>query len=143
MDLFNFKLITPQKIVHEEEVSQLTVPTLNGEITILPNHESMITLVGKGDIVAMVKGEWVPFMAVNGVLKVQNNEVVVLADFAEPVDLISNEEAINKAILRSQQLAKDFENAAMVDFEHFETELARSLTRAHVGEKWRLRKYRK
>lgn len=142
MSLFKFKLITPEKIVHEEEVSQLSLPTENGEITILPNHEPLITLLGKGDIVAKVGDEYVPFVAVGGVVKIENNEVIVLADFAESIDMISSQEAIDEAIARSKQLSLEYENSTDINFEHFQTELARSITRAQIGEKWRIRKYR-
>jgi hypothetical protein len=35
------------------------------------------------------------------------------------------------------------ENKEHVDYEHFEAELERSLTRVKIADKWRTRKYRK
>ena len=69
-------------------------------------------------------------------------EVAILADFAEHVSEISDEK-IEKAKARAIELEKQMENKDHVDFEHFEAELERSLTRVKIADKWRTRKYRK
>jgi F-type H+-transporting ATPase subunit epsilon len=138
----NLKIITPEKLVYEETVNQVTMPTEAGEITVLPGHIPLVTVLGKGDIVAKIHGEDVPLVAVGGFAKISGDEVVILADFAEHVGDITETE-IEKAQNRAQELQKQFENNEIVDFEHFETELARSLARASIGDKWKVRKYRK
>lgn len=140
------KIITPEKLVFEENVEQVTMPTEAGEITVLPGHIPMVTVLGRGDIVAKINGEDVPLVAVGGFAKIDNtggeSEVAILADFAEHVGVITESE-IEKAQARAVELQKQFENNEIVDIEHFETELARSLTRASIGAKWKVRKYRK
>jgi F0F1-type ATP synthase epsilon subunit len=71
-----------------------------------------------------------------------NTEVAVLADFAEHVSELSDM-AIEKAKARAEELKNLMENKEHVDFEHFEAELERSLTRVKIADKWRTRKYRK
>ena len=68
--------------------------------------------------------------------------MVILADFAEHISELSDE-AIEKAKTRASELKKQMENKEVVDFEHFETELERSLTRVKIADKWRSKKYRK
>jgi F0F1-type ATP synthase epsilon subunit len=68
--------------------------------------------------------------------------VAILADFAEHVAEISEAE-ITKAKARSEELRKQAENNEIIDFEHFESELERSLNRVKIADKWRTRKYRK
>ena len=68
-------------------------------------------------------------------------EVAVLADFAEHVAHISDE-VIAKAKARADELQKLMENKDHVDFEHFESELERSLTRVKIADKWKGKKYR-
>jgi hypothetical protein len=51
--------------------------------------------------------------------------------------------AIEKAKARAEELKNLMENKEQVDFEHFEAELERSLTRVKIADKWRTRKYRK
>jgi F0F1-type ATP synthase epsilon subunit len=87
-----------------------------------------------------------PWLLVGGFVEIKkDNEqttVAILADFAEHVSSISDEE-INKAKARAEELRKQAENGEIVDFEHFESELERSLTRIKIADKWRTKKYRK
>jgi F0F1-type ATP synthase epsilon subunit len=83
---------------------------------------------------------------VGGFVEVKNGpegtEVAILADFAEHVENLT-EEAIEQAKTKAEELRIQAENNEVVDFEHFETELERSLTRIKIADKWRTRKYRK
>ena len=84
---------------------------------------------------------------VGGFVEVKTNEqgiteVAVLADFAEHVSELTDEK-IAQAKARAEELRKQMENKEHVDFEHFATELERSLTRVKIADKWRTRKYRK
>lgn len=140
------KIITPEKLILEEEVDQVSFPTPNGELTILPDHIPLISTLSSGDVVAVTNGEHVPMAVAGGFVEIKNDEkgitsVAILADFAEHVSALS-EDVITKAKARSEELRKQAENKEIVDFEHFATELERSLTRAKIGDKWRSRKYR-
>ena len=141
------KIITPEKLILEEMVDQVSIPTTEGEITILPDHIPLIAGLASGDVVAITNSEQVPMAVVGGFLEVKKNdkgdtEVAVLADFAEHVKEISDE-AIEKAKARAEELKKLMENKEHVDFEHFAVELERSLNRVKIADKWRTRKYRK
>lgn len=141
------KIITPERLILEDMVDQVTLPTTEGEITILPNHIPLIAPLKSGDIVATAFGEYIPMAVVGGFVEVRNGEnnmteVAVLADFAEHVADITDE-AIAKAREKSIELQKLAENKDHVDFEHFEAELERSLTRIKIADKWRTKKYRK
>ena len=135
------KIITPEKTVLEEMVDQVTLPTTEGEITILPDHIALVSALTSGDIVAKIGEEYIPMAVVGGFIEIKNNEVAVLADFAEHVKDISDD-VIAKAKARAEELQKMKDNGEIVDFEHFESELERSLTRAKVADKWRNKKYR-
>ena len=141
------KIITPERLILEEMVDQVSLPTTLGEITVLPDHIPLITGLTSGDIVALVNGEHVPMAVVGGFLEVKQDEnkitnVAVLADFAEHVSELG-EEAIEKARARAEELRKQMENKEVVDYEHFAAELERSLTRVKIADKWRTKKYRK
>jgi F-type H+-transporting ATPase subunit epsilon len=141
------KIITPERLVLEEMVDQVSLPTTLGEITVLPDHIPLITGLASGDIVALINGEHVPMAVVGGFLEVKQDEkgttnVAVLADFAEHVSELSDEK-IEKAKARAEELKKIMANKEHVDFEHFEAELERSLNRVKIADKWRTRKYRK
>ncbi|MEK7128529.1 MAG: ATP synthase F1 subunit epsilon [Patescibacteria group bacterium] len=141
------KIVTPERLVLEEMADQVSIPTTEGEITVLPDHIPLIAGLKSGDVVAFVNGEHVPMAVVGGFVEIKKNgndvtEVAVLADFAEHVSEFSDEK-ISQAKARAEELKKQLENKDHVDFEHFEAELERSLTRVKIADKWRMRKYRK
>ena len=141
------KIVTPERLVLEEMVDQVTIPTTEGEITVLPEHIPLIAGLKSGDIVAVANGEHIPFAVVGGFVEVNKDAenkttVAILADFAEHVSDLS-EEVVNKAKIRAQELQTESIHKDDVDFEHFVTELERSLTRVKIADKWRNKKYRK
>jgi len=147
------KIITPEKLILEEMVDQVSLPTTQGEITVLPSHIPLITSLTSGDIVAVANGEFIPMAVVGGFLEVKTDPparagedgvttVAVLADFAEHISDLS-EEKIAEAKAKAEELKKKMiENKDEVDFEHFEAELERSLTRIKIADKWKMKKYR-
>ncbi|MFA6353542.1 MAG: ATP synthase F1 subunit epsilon [Candidatus Paceibacterota bacterium] len=147
MKQLKLKIVTPERLVLEEMVDQVVLPTTEGEITVLPDHVPLIVGLKSGDVVAFVSGEQVPMAVVGGFVEVKKNEgditeVAVLADFAEHLSELSDA-VIEKAKARAEELKKLMENKEHVDFEHFEAELERSLTRVKIADKWKTKKYRK
>ncbi len=140
------KIVTPERLILEEMVDGVTLPTTEGEITILADHIPLIAGLASGDLVAIANGEHVPMAVVGGFIEVKKEDglttVAVLADFAEPVADIT-EDAIAKAIARAEELRIQAQNKQVVDFEHFASELERNITRVKIADKWRTRKYRK
>ncbi len=148
------KIITPERLILEEMVDHVVIPSTEGEITILPGHVPLISGLASGDVVAFTGKEYVPMAVVGGFLEVKSRpeasgkniqyvtEVAVLADFAEPVAELTDEK-IAQAKRKAEELKKQMANKDQVDFEHFEAELERSLTRVKIADKWRSKKYRK
>jgi F-type H+-transporting ATPase subunit epsilon len=140
------KIVTPEKLILEEMVDQVTLPSTEGELTILPEHIPMIAGLASGDVVALVNSEHIPMAVSGGFVEVKQvngtTEVAILADFAEHVADIT-EDAIKQAEEKAQELKKMADNKEVVDFEHFAAELERSLTRVKIADKWRTKKYRR
>lgn len=141
------KIVTPEKLILEEMVDQVSIPTLGGEITVLPSHIPLITEISSGDIVACVNNECIPVAVVGGFVEIKNNEnntteVAILADFALHVDELSDEK-IQNAKNQAEDLKLKIHNKEDVDFEHFETMLERSITQSRIASKWSSKRYRK
>ncbi|MBP6911666.1 MAG: ATP synthase F1 subunit epsilon [Candidatus Pacebacteria bacterium] len=136
------KIITPERIVLNEEVNSATLPTSEGEITILPDHIPLISTLASGDIVAKIDEEVIPIAVSGGFIEVANNEIKILADFAEHVSDISDD-VLATAKARATEIMHMKVNSENVDFESFESELERSLTRVKIADKWKNRKYRR
>ncbi len=146
MKKINLKIVTPEKLILAEEVEQVSIPTTQGEITVLPDHIPLIAGLSSGDIVALSEGEHVPFAVAGGFVEIKKDgdktEVAIMADFAEHVSALDENE-VEKAKQKAEELKKQMENKEVVDYEHFASELERSLTRVKIADKWRSRKYRK
>lgn len=128
--MLHLAIITPDQTVFEGEVMSVTLPTANGEITVLPHHMPLITTVVPGPmIVREPSGEHV-FAVSRGVIEVQPNMVNVLSDIADRADILEEEAAKNarrqaeKLMAEKRADAEAFADATAL----FERELARIRT---------------
>jgi len=125
-----FEIVTPERIVLKEQVVQVTVPTKEGEITVLPNHIPLVAVLVSGVIeVRTPKGD-IEVMAVSGgFIEVLKDKVVILADTAEraeEIDLKRAEEAQKRAEdLKGKETRYDREQFARLSA-LIEKELART-----------------
>ena len=83
MQTFHFKIASPERVVFEEEVFSVSLPTEIGEITILPHHIPLISNVVAGEIVARNNSQIFSLAVSGGFLEITPNEVTLLADTAE------------------------------------------------------------
>ncbi|OGK38130.1 ATP synthase F1 subunit epsilon [Candidatus Roizmanbacteria bacterium RIFCSPHIGHO2_12_FULL_41_11] len=63
--MLKLQIITPTKKVVEREIDSVTVPTEDGEITILPRHANLFTLLSEG-IITMRDSKEEEYMAIGG-----------------------------------------------------------------------------
>lgn len=95
-----FKIVTPERTVFEDNIDQVTLPTRDGEITVLPNHIPLISVLQAGELVVKTGGEEIAMAVSGGMVEVQKNEITILADTAEraeEIDVARAEEARERA----------------------------------------------
>lgn len=100
MSDITLKIVTPERIVFEANVDQVTLPVSDGEVTILPKHRSYIASLTIGEIVIKKDGEESDIAVAGGFLEFADNHLTVLADEAEraeEIDLTKAEEARKRA----------------------------------------------
>jgi len=133
------KIVTPERTVYEDEVSQATLPTIDGEVTILPDHIPYITALKAGEII-LKKGEEIIHLAISGgFIEFNNNILIILADTverAEEIDLKRAEEAKQRAEeLQKQRITIDdmeyAKTAALVEKELARIKVARKHRTKH------------
>ena len=74
-------ILTPEKLLFEGEIKSVKLPGTNGEFEILNNHAPIISTLSAGDIcVTNSKSEKEKFKINGGVIEMQNNKIIVLAD---------------------------------------------------------------
>lgn len=129
MAQLKLKIVTPERVVFESTADSLTAMTENGEITVLPNHIPLATLLRAGEM-RIMNGKEETILAVStGLLEVRGaNEIVILADSAERSEELELT-AIEEAKKRAEQALVEAKNKDSVSFAdaaaHMERELAR------------------
>ena len=87
------RIITPERSVFEEEIEQITLPTQAGEITVLPHHVPLVSILRPGEILVKQNGAEIPLAVSGGMLQVRPDEIIILADSAERVEEIIEQRA--------------------------------------------------
>ena len=135
--LMKFKIVTPDGVIYEDEIESVSLPTLNGEITILPHHIPLISVIKAGEI-RIVKDNHETGIAVSsGVIEVrESGEVIVIADTAERAEHIDIERA-EQARQRAEELMKQEKFADDRQFATLQAQMEKELARIRVGKKYR------
>jgi F-type H+-transporting ATPase subunit epsilon len=106
----DFQLLTLSGSKFSGEAAMVSLTTVDGQLGILPHHESLVAKVVAGPVVVKpVKGENQVFAIYGGLLEVGANRVRLMADEAEHAEeLVSSE--IEAALKRAEDMrakAKD------------------------------------
>ncbi len=126
----HFEIITPNQVVYKDDIDSLTLPTVDGEITILPGHISLIAPTKPGEI-TIRKDDKIKHLAVmRGFVETSENTVRLMADAAELAEEIDERRA-EEARQRAEKAKEEAENE--IDFAEAATALERALARVRVA----------
>jgi len=127
MEKINFKIATPERVVFKDKVDSVTLPTKQGEITVLPNHVPLISVLQAGEIVVRTGDKEFSMSVSGGFLEVLSTKTVVLADRAErseEIDIERAEAAMKRARDLREQKSSDVREFAKLSAQ-IEKELVR------------------
>ena len=112
--MLHLKIVTPEKLLVDEEVSQVNAPTEQGQIGILPNHANLMAKLEPGELI-IKKGGKVENLAIgDGFLQMSDNVLTVMTDlatYAEDIDERVVEEAKKRAEVALEEKLSDEEYA--------------------------------
>ncbi len=117
MATLHLKVITPEKIVLEDEVEEVIITTPDGEIGILPHHVNLMSQVIAGEMRVKSKGKTIPMVTGTGLLQMIDNNLSILTDLAQRAEEIDEkiaEEARKRAQAALGQTLSDEEYAETV-----------------------------
>lgn len=134
MATIQLQVVTPERVVLEEEADIVVARGAEGDLGILHGHEPLITPLATGELMYRTDGQE-QFLAISGgFLEVRPDRVVVLADYAErseEIDRQRAEEARRRAEeALSEHRGTELEAAAAAS-------LQRALLRLRVAERRR------
>ena len=89
---FKLEIISPEKIIYSQDTRMVTLPSYEGDMSILKNHISIITFLRPGIIKVKKKdGNSEEFFVQDGTLEYFNDSLVVLSASAINVKDLSKE----------------------------------------------------
>ncbi|MBI5221832.1 MAG: F0F1 ATP synthase subunit epsilon [Candidatus Magasanikbacteria bacterium] len=138
MSKINLKIVTPEKIIYQnDQVDQVSIPTSTGEITVLPNHIPLVSILKSGEMIFKENGQDNYFAVSGGFLEVKDgNEVIILADNVERAHEINIEKA-EAAKAKAETQMRELHNREDVDFAKLQAVIDREANRLRVGNKYR------
>lgn len=118
--MFKLNLLTPEKkVVVDQEITEAVIPTISGEVDILPGHVPMIANLGTGILKFKVKETGATFKAVisSGYCEVNPEGVNILTESIQLKEEISEEKAKAQVTDANAKLTKE----SLTDAEFEET----------------------
>ena len=128
------EIVTPETTVFSEPVEMVTLPGIEGQMSIFPQHVRLITQLVPGELVVRKQGRD-EFLAVGeGLVEVSNDRLSIVTNMAvalESIDEAAAEEARQRAAARLKEKLSAEEVATV------NASLARSLAQLHVKRRHR------
>src|SRR5665213_1166071 len=94
------EIVTPEARTYSDQVDMVTLPGIEGEMGVYPNHVPLMTQLVPGEIVVRKDGQDF-FLAVgDGFVEITGERVAILTDMAlrvEQIDEVKAEEARRRA----------------------------------------------
>ncbi len=132
-----FKIVTLDRVTYEDQVDQLIVPTESGEITVLPRHAPLVSILKPGELRIKKNGHIISLAVSIGFVEIRkNSEVYILADSAERAEEIDIE-ASRAARARAEDLLQQKQNRNDVDFAKLQAIINREVVRLKIAGKYR------
>lgn len=130
-----FKIVTPERVVFEDDVDSVSVMTEQGEVTILPNHIPLVSNLRAGELRCKKDGEEFLLVTSTGILEVHpGNKVIILADTAERSEELELEK-IEEAKARAHKILTETRHVDDVAFSDAAAMMERELARHRVAMK--------
>jgi F-type H+-transporting ATPase subunit epsilon len=130
------EIVTPEDRVYSDTVDTVVIPTLEGEIGILPGHIPLLTQVADGELRVTKGTETTGLVVGEGFAEIEGDRVKVLAEFAIHEAQI-DENAVENAIQRAEDALKGKSKLDPAEIERLESLVRFSV--AQLGVKRRRR----
>tara|TARA_Y100000590_G_C15179087_1_gene810533 strand:- start:52 stop:447 length:396 start_codon:yes stop_codon:yes gene_type:complete len=104
---FKFEIISPEKIIFSGDVKMVTLPSYEGDMSILKNHISIITFLRPG-IVKIENNDqnFVEFFVEDGTIEYYNDSLILLSSSATNIKNLSKTFIDNLNMNTQAQLEK-------------------------------------
>ena len=125
-------VVTPEKQIVFEEVDQVNVPGIEGDIGILFDHAPILTSLRPGQLSYEKGGEKVVMVVSGGYLEVTDNRVTILAETGEFLHEIDRERAERARSQAEEKLSNP--DLSEEEFSETQKKLFRAIARLENSE---------
>jgi F-type H+-transporting ATPase subunit epsilon len=88
------EIVSPERRAFADEVDEVIVPGIDGQLGILPHHTRLITALGTGELRIRKGGTEQSLLISGGFVEVRSDKVIVMADLAEHSSEIDEARAV-------------------------------------------------
>lgn len=127
---FQLEIVTPEGQRAAVEVDELLAPGHDGQLGILPQHTRYLAVLGVGEMAYRIDGAWHVLAMAQGLMEVEGDRVIILAQTAELAHKIDVARA-QLAKERAEERLADPD--ADIDLERAQASLARALVRLQAA----------
>ncbi|HWA09931.1 MAG TPA: ATP synthase F1 subunit epsilon [Opitutaceae bacterium] len=114
------EIVTPEARVYSDTIDTVVIPTVEGEVGILPGHIPLLTQIEDGEL-RVTKNGVTQWLAVGGgFAQVEGDKVNVLAERAISEEKI-DEGAVEAALRRAEQELRDAKDIDPQQYEHLQS----------------------
>jgi len=127
MNKFHLRILAADRMFYDGECISLVVPTIDGYYGVLANHQNMIATIVAGTISYKTDEITEELASVpEGIIKIEDNDVLILTDTAEHPDEIDENRAKQDAEEAKEAI---LQKRSINEYREAEARLARALTR--------------
>jgi F-type H+-transporting ATPase subunit epsilon len=113
------EIVTPEAKVYSDTIDSVVIPTVEGEIGVLPGHIPLLTQVEDGEL-RVTKGTSTQLLVVSGgFAQIDGDRVRVLAENAINEEKI-DEQAVEAALKRAEQQLREAKDIDPQQYEHLQ-----------------------
>lgn len=113
------EIVTPEARVYSDTIDSVVIPTVEGEVGILPGHIPLLTQVADGELRVTKDGQTQWLAVGGGFAEVESDHVRVLAERAITEEKI-DEGVVEAALKRAEEQLRAAAGADPAEFEHLQ-----------------------
>lgn len=114
------EIVTPESRVYSDTIDTVVIPTVEGEVGILPGHIPLLTQVENGELRVTKNGVTTWLAVSGGFAQVESDRVSILAEHAINEEKI-DENAVEAALQSAQAKLKEAEHLDPQEYEHLQS----------------------
>ena len=105
----NLNILATNKTILNKKVNEVVLPSLSGELGILPFHSRLLTALEIGVLRLKINDKWVPLVILDGIAEIENNNLTIIVRQVEELSDIKI--GLEEAKLELNKISDEFAKA--------------------------------